>query len=106
AAADVDHGVDGLDARLQRLAHRLPVHHPGGHDLDGVVVLGGDGALAVDGLAQRVDHAPYHGLARGHGHDAAGALDLVALLDRAHLSHEHGAYRVLLEVEGDARHPV
>jgi hypothetical protein len=59
-AADVDHGVDGLEPRLQRLAHRLPVHDAGGDDLDGVVDLGGDGALAVDGLPQGVDHAPDH----------------------------------------------
>ena len=71
AAADVDHAVDGLDARLQRLAHGLAVDDAGGDALDGAEVLGGDGALAVDGLAERVDHAADHVVAHGDGHDAA-----------------------------------
>ena len=71
AAADVDHAVDGLDAGLQRLAHRLPLHHAGGDALDRAELLGGDGALAVDGLAERVDHAAHHRVAHGDGHDAA-----------------------------------
>jgi hypothetical protein len=106
AAADVDHGVDGLDAGLQRLAHRLPLHHARGDALDGPVLLGGDGALAVDGLTERAHHPAHQLGADGDGHDAAGALDLVALLDLGGLAHEHRAHRVLLEVQGDAGHAV
>ena len=35
AAADRNHGVDGLDAGLHRLFHRLPVDHAGREALDG-----------------------------------------------------------------------
>ena len=38
-------------------------------------------ALAVDGLAQRVDHAAEQGVADGHREDAPGGLDGLALLD-------------------------
>jgi hypothetical protein len=106
AAADVDHRVHGLDARLQRLAHGLAGDDAGGDPLDLAEDLGRDGALAVDGLAQRVDHAPDHVLAHGHGHDAAGALDLVPFLDLREVAHEHGPDGVLFEVEGDAHHAV
>ena len=41
AAADGRHGVDGLDAGLQRLLHRLPLGHAGGGRFDGAA-LGGD----------------------------------------------------------------
>ena len=50
AAADRDHRVDGLDAGLQRLVHRLAGDDAGGLDLDLAGVLAVDGALAVDGL--------------------------------------------------------
>ena len=42
---------------------------------------GADRALAVDRLAERVDHAADQRLADRHLDDAAGALDLVAFLD-------------------------
>ena len=106
AAADGHHAVDGLDAGLQRLAHRLAVHDAGGDDLHGVELRGGHRALAVDGLAERVHDAADHGVAHGHGHDAAGALDLVAFLDLGVLAHEHDADRVLLEVQGDGHDAV
>jgi hypothetical protein len=54
-------------------------------------LLGGDRALAVDRLAERVDHAADHRLADRHRHDAAGALDLVAFLDLGVLAEQHGA---------------
>ena len=40
AAADGDHGVDGLDAGLQRLFHGLAVDHAGRQALDGIESVG------------------------------------------------------------------
>ena len=106
AAADGDHGVDGLEARLQRLFHRAAVDDPGGDALDGSEPRGLDRALAVEGQTEGVHHPPHHRFAHGHGHDALRALDLVAFLDEVGLAQEHDAHRVFLEVHGEARHPV
>jgi hypothetical protein len=103
AAADGDHGVDGLDAGLQRLFHRPAIHHAGRRALDSIELRGGDGALVVDRLAQRVDHAPDHGFADRHRHDAAGAAHLVAFLDFNGIAQQHGAHLILFQVHGDAR---
>ena len=81
AAANRNHRVDGLNAGLQRLLDGLTVQDAGCRGLNGAVVGSLDGALAVDGLAQRVDHAANHTLAHWHGNDLAGALDGTALLD-------------------------
>jgi hypothetical protein len=103
AAADGDHRVDGLEARLQRLVHRLALDDAGRLDLDAAAVRGLDGALAVDGLTERVDHAAHQRLAHGHVGDAAGALDLVALLHRGGLAEDRRRRRCLLEVEHQAQ---
>ncbi len=47
-AADRDHRVDGLDAGLHRLVHRLTGDDAGRLHLDLAALGGGDGALAVD----------------------------------------------------------
>ena len=70
AAADGDHGVDGLDAGGHGLADGLAIDDAGSETLDGEILVGVDGALVVDGLAERVDDAADHGFADGHGHDA------------------------------------
>ena len=70
-AADRDHRVDGLDARLQRLLDRLARDDAGRLDLDAAAVRRLDRALAVDRLPERVDDAADERLADGHVHDAA-----------------------------------
>ncbi len=67
--------------------------------LDDVGHLGVDRALAVDGLAQRVDHAAEQLGADRHLEDAARALDRVALGDVLVLAQDHRADRVALEVQ-------
>ena len=66
----------------------------------------GDRALAVDRLAERVDHAAEHLVADRHRDDAAGALDRVAFLDLRVVAEEHGADAVLFEVQRDAEDAV
>jgi len=102
AAADGDHRVDGLDARLQRLLDPLALDHAGGLELDRAELLGLDGALVVERAAERVDDAADQGLAHRHLQHAPGALDEVALLDEGVLAEEHGADVVFFEVEGQA----
>jgi len=49
AAADRDHGVNGLDAGLHRFLHRLARHHAGRQALHRVELRGLDGALSSIG---------------------------------------------------------
>ena len=89
AAADRNHGVDGLQAGGHGLAHRLAVDDAGRQTLHGQRFRGGDRALVVDGLAQRVHHAADHRLAHRHGKNLAGALDLVAFLELGVIAQHH-----------------
>ena len=102
SAADRDHGVNGLDAGLERLAHRLALHDARCDDLDLAEFLGGDGALAVDGLADAVHHAAHDGVAHGHFGDPLGPLDDVAFADLGVVAHEHRAHVLFFEVERHA----
>ena len=102
AAADGNHRVDGLDAGGHRLGHRLTRDDAGSETLDGKAVRRVDGALVVDGLAERVHDAADHRLADGNVHDAAGALDLVALADLGVVAEQHDADLVLFEVHREA----
>ena len=100
AAADGDHRVDGLDARLQGLADGLPVDDAGGQALDEHGDVGEDGALAVQGLAERVDDAADQGRARRDLHDPARPLDDVPLADPVALAEEDDPDVLFLEVQG------
>ena len=102
AATNRHHGVDGQDTGLHRLVHGLTGDNAGSLELHGARALGLDGALAVDGLAQRVHHAAEHGLAGGNLHDTTGRADLVVLLDCGDVTQKHGADLVLFEVLGKA----
>ena len=81
AAADRRHGVDDLDAGLQRLLHRLAVDDAGRLDLDAADDVLRDRALAVERLAERVDDAAEEAVADRDLEDAAGRLDGLAFLD-------------------------
>ena len=76
---------------------------PGRQPLDRRELLRGDRALAVDGLAERVDHAAEHLFADRHRDDPPGALDRIAFLDLAVLAEQHAADAVLLEVRARCR---
>ena len=102
AAADGDHGVDGLDARLHRRIHRLAHDDARGDALHGAGLGGLDGPLAVDGLAQRVHHPADQRVADRHLDHASGGLDLVALLELGVVAQDQGADRLLFQVEGHA----
>ncbi len=91
STADRDHAVDGLQARLHRLLHRLTGDDARGLELGRAPLGGGDGALAVERVAERVDDASEQGFAHGNVKQAARALDGVALLDLAPGAEEHGA---------------
>ena len=62
----------------------------------------GERALAVDRLAEGVDHPAEQAVADGHREDVAGGLDRLALLDGVHVAEHDGADRLLVEVQGQA----
>ncbi len=98
-AADGHHGVDGLQARLHRLAHRLTGDHAGRHLLNRGRSLGLDLALAVDGLTERVHHSAQKTASYRHFQNAPGAADRVAFGDVLVVAEDNRADRILLEVE-------
>ena len=65
-----------------------------------------DLALAVDRVAQRVDHAAEEAVADGHGEDLARPLDGLALLDAPELAEHDGADLADVEVERQAQRAV
>ncbi len=101
-AADRDHGVDRLQARLDGLLDALPVDDARGDALDRVELGRRDGTLVVDRAAERVDDASDERRSDGHLDDAPRAADLLALLDLLRFAQEHDADLVLLEVEREA----
>ena len=78
-------------------AGRLHVHAAALGDI-------GDRTLAVDRLAQRIDHAAEQALAHRHVDDFAEAADFVAFRDLGVGAEDHDADVVALEVQGHALH--
>src|SRR5579871_1763682 len=101
AAADRNHGIDRFDAGLQRLFHRAAIHDARRDGFNRQVLRRRDGALAVNRLAERVDHAPDHGLSNRNRHDFAGAPHFVAFADLLVFAEQYDADLVLFEIEGD-----
>src|SRR6202000_3083258 len=93
---------------LHRLGDALPCDHARSHLLDDVRHLGVDRALAVDRMAEGVDHAATQLGADRHFQDAAPAPDGVAFGDVHVFAKNDGADGVALEVQRQAvgRHAV
>jgi hypothetical protein len=66
AAANGNHGVDGLESRGHRLADALAIDDAGRKPLNGQGTRGRNGPLVVNRLAQRIHHAANHTLAHRH----------------------------------------
>ncbi len=99
AAADRDHGVDRLVAGLHRLRHRLAPDHARGHLLDRLAELGVERALAVDRLAERIQHATQQLRTNRHFKDAAGGLGDGAFAQVLVVTQHDRTDRVALEVQ-------
>ncbi len=102
AAADRDERVDGLEAGLHRLVHAAARDDARRLDVDAVALLGDDRTLAVDRVAEGIDHAAEQALADRRIDDGARALDGRAFLDVAVGAEDDDADIVVLEVEGHA----
>src|SRR5690606_693188 len=96
---DRDHGVDRLVAGLHRLVDRLTPDHARRHILDRIGQLGIDRALAVDRVAQGIDHATQQLRTNRNFEDATGALGAHAFGQAQVVTQNHGTYGVLLQVQ-------
>src|SRR5207253_3251278 len=99
SATDRHHRVDRLQPRLHRLRYRFAKNDAGGDFLDHIARLGLDRTLAVDRLAQRVDHATEQLGADRYVQDAPGGLHGVALGYVLVVAQDHRADRIALEVQ-------
>ena len=101
-AADRDHGVDGLDARLHGLLDRLPHDDAGGRRLDLTERGAADLAETVDGTAEGINDATDQFRSNGHFQHAGGATDFIALLELEVIAEDDGTDVVLFEVQRHA----
>src|SRR5208282_4644746 len=102
SAPDGNHGVNGLQPSSHGLAHGLAIDDAGSNTLQRNELVGRDRTLVVDGLAERVHDAADQGIAHGHAHDAAGALDFVAFLDFGVFAEDDHAHLIFFQVHGNA----
>ena len=106
APANGNHGVNGLDAGLHRRIYRLAHHHVGGHLFHRAGAARVDGALAVQGTAQRVHHPADQGVAHGNFDNLAGGANLVTLLHGSGVAQDGRAHQVGLQVQGQSENLV
>ncbi len=99
ATAYRDHRVDRLVTGLHRLVDRLTPDHARRDFLDRVGGLGIDRALAIDRVAQRIDHATQQFRTNRNFEDTAGALGAHAFGQAQVVTQNHGTYGVLLQVQ-------
>src|SRR6201999_1410799 len=106
AAADRDQRVNRLEAGRHRLMHRLARDDAGRLDVHAAALGRLDRALAVDRIAERVDHAAEQALADRHVHDGAGALDGLTFFNFTVGAEDDDTDIVGFEVERHAAHTV
>ncbi len=99
AATDRNHRVDRLDARLQRLLHRLALDDARRDDLHLAGLGRVNRAQPVHRPSQRVHHASHHGRPDGDLEHAGGAAHLVTLAKLEVVAEDHRPDVVFLEVE-------
>src|SRR6202011_1324222 len=102
AAADRDQRIDRLQPSGHRFVDRFARNDAGRLDVDTLAFRRLDRPLAVDRIAERIDHAAEQALANRGIDDGAGALDGLAFLDLAVSAEDHDADVVGLQVERHA----
>ncbi len=93
-------GVDGLEAGLHGLVHRLARDNTGSLELDSLSLVGDDGTLTVDGLTESIDDAAKHAGANWHVDDGTGSLDNISFLNFSIVTKHDNTNVVGFEVKG------
>ena len=101
STADRGHGVDGLDSRLQGLAHGLTTGDTRRLDFHTTA----DGALeftlAVDGTTEGIHDATEEGVTDRNGQDLSGGLHDLLFFEAFHAAEDDGTDGVFIEVHGE-----
>jgi hypothetical protein len=105
-APDGRHGVDRLDAGLQRLVNRLPFGDAGGDDFHRPLLGRFDGPLTIQRVAQRVEHAADDAVAHRDAQQLAQRLDFVAFVDRQVVTQDDDTDAVLFQIESQPMTPL
>ena len=106
STTDGDEGVDGLETSLHGLVDGLSGDNTGSLKLDSLSLVGEDGALAVNGVAESVDNTTEHTVADGNIDDGTSSLDNITFLNFSIVTKHDNTNVVSLEVKGhtlDAR---
>ena len=98
SASDRDHGVDSLDAGLQRLFNGLAGNDAGRYGLYRPELCRIDRTVAINGLADRVDNTADHSLSHRHRYDSARALDGLSFTDPLVSTEKHDGNTVFFQV--------
>ena len=101
--SDRNERIDGLQSSLQGHDYGCAIHDGRGRTLDRQALVSGNRALAVERLAQWVDHPPQQTVSDRDVHDSPGAFDFVARVQILILAEQDHADFVLVHVEGDAQ---
>ncbi len=102
AASDRHHGINGLEPRLERLAHRLTLNDRERPAFNRPRRFRRDDALAVKGQTKRIHHPANQFRTNRHFNDTARALDQVAFLDPLVVAQDDAPNIVALQVHGQA----
>ncbi len=108
SATNGNHRVDSLQTGLQRLFHRLTIDHAGRLAVERHLKRLGkvNVSLAVDRLAQRVDHTTEEVIVHPDRGDAMRALHRLTLLDAGSRTQEDATHVVFLEVHDNGHSAV
>ena len=79
--------------------YRLSRDDTGGLELDSLSLIGEDGTLTVDGVAESVDNAAEHTVTDGDVDDGTGSLDNISFLNFSIVTKDDNTNVVSLEVE-------
>lgn len=104
--ANWDRGVDGLDARVQGLVHRLPLHDAWWFPFERRFLGDSQWPPPIAGMAQGIDNPAEKGVADGRRDQPTGTRDRAPRLDSFVRPVQHAAYLVAAKVEHLALHAV
>ncbi len=106
AAANGNHGINGLDTRLNRRINALAE----GDTRRNPFYWSGFGStnrtLPINRITKSINHAADEFIAHGYLNDAASGPHLIALFDVLIVAQHHRAYGLFLKVESKAHRPI
>jgi hypothetical protein len=93
-------GVYGLETSLHGLVDGLSWDNARGLELNSLSLVGKDGALAVDGVAESIDNTTEHTVTDGDIDDGTSSLNNITFLNFSIVTKHDNTNIVRLEVQG------